>query len=63
MKKAGLNVDQLHRLFAAIHRDVEADLYDGAAVIAARHGIIGLYEALGFANRVRAPIFSNLPLP
>jgi CubicO group peptidase (beta-lactamase class C family) len=51
-KKAGLNVDQLHRLSAAIHRDVEADLYDGAAFIMARHGVIGLYEAVGFANRV-----------
>jgi CubicO group peptidase (beta-lactamase class C family) len=30
---------------------VEADLYDGAAVIVARHGIIGLFKAVGFANR------------
>jgi CubicO group peptidase (beta-lactamase class C family) len=51
IKKAGLNVDQLHRLSTAIHRDVEADLYDGAVVIVARHGVIGLYEAVGFANR------------
>jgi CubicO group peptidase (beta-lactamase class C family) len=51
IKKAGLNVDQLNRLSAAIHRDVEADLYDGAAVIVARHGIIGLFKAVGFANR------------
>jgi CubicO group peptidase (beta-lactamase class C family) len=51
LKKAGLNIDQLHRLSAAINRDVEADLYDGAAVIVARHGVIGLYEAVGFANR------------
>jgi CubicO group peptidase (beta-lactamase class C family) len=50
-KKAGLNIDQLNRLSAAIHRDVEVDLYDGAAVIVARHGIIGLFTAVGFANR------------
>jgi CubicO group peptidase (beta-lactamase class C family) len=50
-KKAGLNLDQLQRLSAAIHRDVEAHLYDGAAFIVARHGIIGLHEAVGFANR------------
>jgi CubicO group peptidase (beta-lactamase class C family) len=50
-KKAGLNIDQLNRLSATIHRDVEADLYDGAAVIVARHGIIGLQEAIGFSNR------------
>jgi CubicO group peptidase (beta-lactamase class C family) len=30
---------------------VEADLYDGAAFIVARHGIIGLHEAVGFASR------------
>jgi CubicO group peptidase (beta-lactamase class C family) len=51
IKKAGLNVDQLKRLSAAIHRDVEGDLYDGAAIIVARRGIIGLHEAVGFANR------------
>ena len=48
---AGLNIDQLHRLSETIHRDVEADLYDGAAFIVARHGVIGLHEAAGFANR------------
>ena len=51
LKKAGLNIDQLNRLSEAIHRDVEADLYDGAAFIVARHGVIGLHEAVGFANR------------
>ena len=51
IKKAGLNVDQLNRLSAAIQRDVEADAYDGAAVIVARHGVIGLCEAAGFAHR------------
>jgi CubicO group peptidase (beta-lactamase class C family) len=51
LKKSGLNTGQLHRLSETIHRDVEADLYDGAAVIVARHGIIGLHEAVGFANR------------
>jgi CubicO group peptidase (beta-lactamase class C family) len=51
LKKAGLNSEQLNRISATIHRDVEADLYDGAAVIVARHGIIGLHEAIGFANR------------
>jgi CubicO group peptidase (beta-lactamase class C family) len=44
-------MEQLKRLSAAIHRDVEADLYDGGAVIVARHGIIGLHEAIGFADR------------
>jgi CubicO group peptidase (beta-lactamase class C family) len=50
-QKAGLNIDQLNRLSETIHRDVEADLYDGAAFIMARRGVIGLHEAVGFANR------------
>ncbi len=57
LKKAGLNMDQLNRLSETIHRDVEADLYDGAAVIVARHGVIGLQEAAGFAHRA-----ANRPL-
>jgi CubicO group peptidase (beta-lactamase class C family) len=51
LKKAGLNIYQLNRLSETIHRDVETDLYDGAAFIVARHGVIGLHEAVGFANR------------
>jgi CubicO group peptidase (beta-lactamase class C family) len=47
----GLNGDQLKRLSQAIDRDVDANLYDGAAIIVARHGVIGLQEAIGFANR------------
>jgi CubicO group peptidase (beta-lactamase class C family) len=50
-QESGLNMEQLKRLSAAIHRDVEVNLYDGGAVIVARHGIIGLHEAIGFADR------------
>lgn len=50
-KVVGLNTDQLKRLSAAIHKDVEANLYDGGAIIVARRGSIGLHEAIGFANR------------
>jgi CubicO group peptidase (beta-lactamase class C family) len=57
LKKAGLNIDQLNRLSAAVHRDVDADLYDGAAIIVARQGVIGLQEAVGFADRA-----ANRPL-
>jgi CubicO group peptidase (beta-lactamase class C family) len=51
LERAGLSLDRLNRLSAAIHRDVENNLYDGAAVIAARNGVIGLHEAIGFGNR------------
>jgi CubicO group peptidase (beta-lactamase class C family) len=50
-KIVGLNMAQLKRLSAAIHRDVEANLYDGGAIVVARHGIIGLHEAIGFTDR------------
>ncbi len=49
--KSGLNIDQLNRISEKIHCEVEADLYDGAAVIVARNGVIGLHEAAGFAER------------
>jgi CubicO group peptidase (beta-lactamase class C family) len=50
-KITGFNMDQLKRLSAVIHDQVENDLYDGCAVVVARHGNIGLHEAVGFANR------------
>ena len=43
--------DQLKRLSDALHKDIEDNRYDGCAVIVARHGQIGLNEAVGFANR------------
>ncbi len=51
LKDTGLNSDQLKRLSAVIHSDIEDNRYDGCAVIVARHGQIGLQEAIGFANR------------
>jgi CubicO group peptidase (beta-lactamase class C family) len=51
IKDTGLNPDQLKRLSTAIRKDVEANLFDGCAIVMARHGNIGLHEAIGFANR------------
>ena len=48
---AGLSFDRLNRLSAAIRRDVANDQYDGAAICVARHGVVGLIEAIGFADR------------
>ena len=48
---SGLSMERLHRLSAAISRDVKGNLYDGAAVIVARHGVVGFQEAIGFAER------------
>ena len=48
---SGLDMDRLHQLSAAIHADVEANRYDGGAIVVGRHGIVGLEEAIGFADR------------
>ena len=46
-----LDQEQLNRLSAALHKDVEDNVYDGGVIIVARNGKIGLHEAAGFANR------------
>ena len=48
---SGLSTERLARLSAAIDKDVKAGSYDGAVIIVARHGIIGLHEAIGFSER------------
>jgi CubicO group peptidase (beta-lactamase class C family) len=51
LKTTDFNMEQLKRLSEAINQDVKENLYDGGAIIMARHGNIGLHEAIGFANR------------
>jgi CubicO group peptidase (beta-lactamase class C family) len=48
---AGLDAAALARLQASIEADVEAGSYDGANIIVARHGEIGLNASIGFADR------------
>jgi CubicO group peptidase (beta-lactamase class C family) len=56
----GLDTAQLQRLSAALRKDIEEDLYDGATVIVARHGSIGLHEAVGYADRAaKRPLRAN----
>jgi len=56
-ERSNLNKAQLDRLSRVIHQDIEDDIYDGGAIVVARHGIIELHEAIGYANRKE-----NLPL-
>jgi CubicO group peptidase (beta-lactamase class C family) len=51
IKRSDLNKAQLDRLSRAIHQDIEDDVYDGGAIVVARHGIIELHEAISYANR------------
>lgn len=48
---SGLSLERLGRLTDVIRRDVEAKRYDGGVVLVARHGVVGLQEAIGFAER------------
>lgn len=48
---AGLDQGALTRFTEAIERDIEQDLYDGVAVIVARHGEVGLRARIGWADR------------
>ena len=50
MKISGLSAERLALISAAIDKDVKAGSYDGAVIIVARHGIIGLHEAIGFSS-------------
>ena len=47
----GLDAERLDRLRARVERDIEEERYDGAVLIVARHGEIGLHEAIGSAHR------------
>jgi CubicO group peptidase (beta-lactamase class C family) len=46
----GLNTARLQHLKAVIEDDIAKDLYFGGAMIVARHGEIGFYEAFGHAD-------------
>ena len=50
---SGLSQARLERLAAAIRKDIEAEKYDGGVITVARHGVIGLQEAFGFAERAK----------
>jgi len=46
----GLEKDRLLHLKSVIEDDVRRGLYYGAVIVVARHGVIGLHEAVGHAN-------------
>ena len=43
--------DALRRIRATIGEDIDAGRYDGAVIAVARHGEIGMHEAIGYADR------------
>jgi CubicO group peptidase (beta-lactamase class C family) len=51
---AGMDPSRLERVIEVIAADVAAERYDGAVILAARHGQIALHEAVGFAERASA---------
>lgn len=48
---SGLSDQRLSLISKWIQKDVDGGLYHGAAIIVARHGVIGLHEAIGFSER------------
>src|SRR5579862_7929712 len=52
-KKTGLNPERLHHLKSVVEEDIRKGLYFGGTIIVARHGKIGLHEAMGHANSER----------
>jgi len=55
-KLEGITYGELSRLASKIQSDVDTNEYDGAAVLVARHGKIGLHTAIGFADRAKKRI-------
>ena len=50
---AGLNATALARLTAALNRWIDAGRIAGAVVVVERHGVVGLFEALGQQDPAR----------
>ncbi len=53
LRSAGLSAGRLQHLRDEIQRDIDSHRYQGAAVIVARNGVVGLDEAVGFIDRAR----------
>jgi CubicO group peptidase (beta-lactamase class C family) len=51
LRDLGLDPQRLARVTEVIAADVAAERYDGAVVLAARHGKVALHEAVGYAER------------
>jgi len=53
----GLDADRLAHLKAVIQADIETNRYFGAVIAVARHGELGLYEAIGYGDEAHeAPL-------
>jgi CubicO group peptidase (beta-lactamase class C family) len=50
-KELGFDADRLALVEEAIARDIEAAVYDGAALAVGRHGSLALFSVQGFAHR------------
>ena len=51
MTGSDLDPHALARIVERMEADVAADLYDGGVILIARHGEIGLHQAIGFSDR------------
>ncbi len=52
-KQEGLSPERMRHLKAVIEDDVRRGRYLGAVVVVARHGVVGIHEAIGYADSTR----------
>lgn len=50
-EKLGFDQERLNRVSSAIQSDIDAGLYDGAAIVVGRRGGLAMSATLGFAHR------------
>ncbi len=50
MVRSAFSTSRLERLKSTIERDIEQGTYHGAVILVARHGEVGLHEAIGYAR-------------
>lgn len=53
LQEAGLNADRLQHLKTVMEEDIRQDRYCGGVIVVARNGVVGLHEAVGYANSER----------
>ena len=59
-ERAGLAPERMRHLKTAIEDDVRRGKYFGAVLIVARHGVVGLHEAIGFGDAAhKQPLKKN----
>jgi CubicO group peptidase (beta-lactamase class C family) len=58
--RPGLDTKRLHHLKAVIEDDIKRGLYYGGVILVARHGVVGMHEAIGYVDpQTKKPVKKN----